>query len=48
MHACCGGQSWQTMLSIGIFFAWGGHIFPCEKGIAINILNKGHIGKFMH
>ncbi len=28
LDACSGGQSWQTMLSIGIFFAWEGYIFP--------------------
>ncbi len=22
------GQSWQTMLSIRILFAWEGHVFP--------------------
>ena len=29
LDACSGDQSWQTMLSIGILFAWEGHIFPC-------------------
>ncbi len=29
LDACSGGQSWQTMLSIGIFFAWEGYISPC-------------------
>ncbi len=28
LDAYSGGQSWQTMLSMGIFFAWEGHIFP--------------------
>ena len=28
LDACSGGQRWQTMLSIGIFFAWEGYIFP--------------------
>ena len=29
LDACSSGQSWQTMLSIGVLFAWEGHIFPC-------------------
>ena len=29
LDACSGGQSWQTMLFIGILYAWEGHIFPC-------------------
>ncbi len=28
LDACSGGQSWQTMLSTGILFAWEGNIFP--------------------
>ena len=32
LHACSGGQSWQTMLSIGILFALEGHIFPYSYG----------------
>ena len=29
LDAWSGGQSWQTMLSIGILFTWEGNIFPC-------------------
>ncbi len=28
LDACSGGQSWQAMLSIGMLFAWEGHVFP--------------------
>ncbi len=46
LDACSGGQSWQTMLGIGILYAWGGHIFPCLFYQAYHVAYKtSKIGK---